>query len=133
MEDDIRTAITEMRSPALTRGTSKGSNNEARSAKSAFIWMIRRFVVSCLLLVELSRIAAEYATDYLIDEGFFGKDISEEVSENRGHASGDVDLDDTFPVLAVQLLLHISIPAIFLPHIIAYFLPKLVGGHDRDL
>ena len=132
MEDDIRTAITDIRAPSLSRSNSKTSINDTRSAKSAFIWMIRRCVVLCLLVIELNRIAGKFLTEYLIDAGYFGEEISEEVKENETEKP---DLDDTLPVLLVQLVLQLTLPAIFVPHIVAYFLPKLVVGvsHDRDL
>ena len=127
MEDDVRTALMQMHSP-LTRSSSKNAL-ETKNAKSNLIWALRRIIIIVLLLLELSKWSGKLAIEYLVHEGYFGK-TPEKVEEVE-----EIDLDDTLPAILIRMLIQILIAAIFLPHIIAHFLPQLksVATYNRNV
>lgn len=131
MEDDLRAAIVQMHSP-MPRNSSKASILEARNSKSNMIWLFRRMILIVLAVLELSKWCGKLLIEYLILEGYFGKNSeSVEVKETE-----DIDLDDTIEAILLRIFIQLFIGAVILPHVIAYFVPQirvLLNGNSRDV
>ena len=98
--------------------SSGGSDGDTKNLHSSLIWTIRKVVFAALILIEGSKLLGKIAMEYLIDEGYvFGK-----VEESKEE---ELDLDDTLPARLTEMGLQILLPVIFLPHLLAYFLPQL--------
>ena len=127
MEDDVRAAIMQMNSP-ITRNSSK-TNLEAKNAKSAVIWTLRRVILIILLVLELTKWAGELSIEYLIQKEFFG------VNPDKNETKDEIDLDDTLQAIMTRIFIELFIGALILPHIIAHFLPQLraISGNTRNV
>ena len=128
MEDEVRTALMQMHSPII-RSSSK-SSLENKNAKSNLIWTLRRIIVIVLLVLEIAKCAGKISIEYLVKEEYFGKN-TEKSTEDKD----EVDLDDTLAAILTKITIQTSIIAIFLPHIIAHFLPQLksVTSYNRTV
>ena len=102
----------------------RNTHDDVNKGNSAVLWLLRKIVAVCILVLEMVRFGSEYLIEIMIKWGYFGPDPEGDQVEKE---SEKVDLDDQPPAILAQIILEMIIGALVLPYILALFVPKILA------